>query len=157
MKIPVEAIENMKRRTLDLRVEKGINFQLIGKIVATSIKKMEEQPELSAQDTLSSVILEETQNDPKIAAQLDMRYGEYINFLSQGHGAKYFDLQVVHVNNGQPGPSFEEACRLKQELAAILGDKRIKICSVIEGEAAKSIRDSIMRGVEETRDDMLRM
>lgn len=149
MKIPDETQARMERNTIDIRVEGGNDSRLTGKIVATCIKKMEEQPDLSAEDALIAAIVDEADNDPKIAAQLGMKLGGYEEALSQGQGqAKYLDLQIVGTTN----PATPNTSDLKTELATILGDGRVKVSLILSKAENEALDDSLRKHIENTPD-----
>lgn len=150
-----EHSERMKRRTLDVRVTNDTNHRALGRALAKSIKIMEERPDLSTNAAFAEVIAEEAGCDIKIAASLGVELGrQYGELLSQEHGAKYYDLAVVSINDGENEPANTEANALQKDLAGILGEDRVCGGQRIEGKAAEGMDNALEDAIEKGRERM---
>jgi len=147
-----EHSEKMMRRELDVRVHGEGDHRILGIILAKSIKKMEEHPDLSANAAFTEMIAEEVGGDIKLAASLGIELGKkYSELLSHKHGARYYDLSVVSIDDGENKSKHAEAHALKDELTKILGKNRVTEGLRFEGVKAKAMDDQIEDTITKSR------
>lgn len=145
-------LEMLKTTILEVRVEAASDFNEKGLILANCIKKIEENPELSAKAALAQAIADEAGDDVEMAALLGVALAGYVGVLNSAHEGKYIDISVVHVDNGEPGPSYAQAKALRDMLSSVLGRNRVSISGSIEGGKSEKLYKSILDGAQKVKD-----